>query len=185
MQQVNLLVLTIVLLTISTRASHYRGGSFSWTIQDASNNSITNQTNVPARITQRHSWRRSFGKNHFCDKNTIASSGLIGKGELISSISTQNTILAKGQCTDFNEQFDYSSGEISTLVTVPMRNIIEYAYAYQGCCWIALLPPETGSGKLNNSPIPAMNPIVELQIGKVHLIQIPMADSDGDRLRCR
>ncbi|CAF2109287.1 unnamed protein product, partial [Rotaria magnacalcarata] len=143
MQQVNILFLTIVLLTISTRASHYRGGSFSWTIQNVSNNSITNQTNIPARITQRHSWRRSLGKNHFCDKNAIASSGLIGEGELIGSIFTQNTIPTKVQCTDFNEQFDYSSREISTLVTVPMRNIIEYAY--QGCCWIALLPPETGS----------------------------------------
>jgi hypothetical protein len=37
----------------------------------------------------------------------------------------------------------------------------------------------------NNSPMTAMNPIVRLQIGKVHVIRIPMADSDGDSVRCR
>ena len=30
-----------------------------------------------------------------------------------------------------------------------------------------------------------MNPIVEVQIGQVHVIRIPMADSDGDRVQCR
>lgn len=30
-----------------------------------------------------------------------------------------------------------------------------------------------------------MNPIVEVQVGEIHLIRIPMADSDGDSLRCR
>ncbi|CAF2986908.1 unnamed protein product [Rotaria sp. Silwood2] len=30
-----------------------------------------------------------------------------------------------------------------------------------------------------------MNPIVEVQIGKINTIRIPMADSDGDPLRCR
>jgi hypothetical protein len=30
-----------------------------------------------------------------------------------------------------------------------------------------------------------MNPIVELQVGKIHVIRIPVADSDGDPIRCR
>ena len=30
-----------------------------------------------------------------------------------------------------------------------------------------------------------MNPIVQLQVGKTHIIRIPMADSDGDRVQCR
>ncbi|CAF1470283.1 unnamed protein product [Rotaria sordida] len=40
-------------------------------------------------------------------------------------------------------------------------------------------------GKWNNSPKTTMNPIVRLQIGKTHVIRIPMADSDGDLVRCR
>jgi hypothetical protein len=30
-----------------------------------------------------------------------------------------------------------------------------------------------------------MNPIVQLQVDKIHVIRIPMADSDGDPIRCR
>ena len=30
-----------------------------------------------------------------------------------------------------------------------------------------------------------MNPIVEVQVGRVHVIRIPMADSDGDPIECR
>ncbi len=30
-----------------------------------------------------------------------------------------------------------------------------------------------------------MNPIVRLQVGKMHVVHIPMADSDGDPVRCR
>ena len=30
-----------------------------------------------------------------------------------------------------------------------------------------------------------MNPIVQVQVSRVHVIRIPMADSDGDRVRCR
>jgi hypothetical protein len=30
-----------------------------------------------------------------------------------------------------------------------------------------------------------MNPIVQVQVGKIHVIRIPMADSDGDPIQCR
>jgi hypothetical protein len=30
-----------------------------------------------------------------------------------------------------------------------------------------------------------MNPIVQVQVGKIHVIRIPMADSDGDQIQCR
>lgn len=40
-------------------------------------------------------------------------------------------------------------------------------------------------GRLNNSPKTAMTPIVPLQADQMHVIHIPMADSDGDPLRCR
>lgn len=39
--------------------------------------------------------------------------------------------------------------------------------------------------RLNDSPKTAMNPIVEVQVGRVHLIRIPMVDSDGDTIECR
>ncbi|CAF4597207.1 unnamed protein product, partial [Rotaria sp. Silwood2] len=141
MHQLSLLFLVILLRRSSIQASHYRGGSVSWTIREAPNNTTTNPQEVPVRVTQRHSWRRLYGKNHFCDNKTIATSGLIGQGELVSSDGKQKKLPAMVRCTDFNEQFDYSSGEISASVTLPMNKVIEYAY--QGCCWIPLLPPDT------------------------------------------
>jgi len=39
--------------------------------------------------------------------------------------------------------------------------------------------------RLNNSPKTTMNPIVQVEVGKVHVIRIPMADSDGDPIQCR
>jgi hypothetical protein len=52
-------------------------------------------------------------------------------------------INAEVRCTDYNEEFDYSSGENSTTVLLPLNKQIEYFY--QGCCWISLLPPDLGS----------------------------------------
>lgn len=39
--------------------------------------------------------------------------------------------------------------------------------------------------RFNNSPKSASNPVVQVQVGQVHIIPIPMADSDGDSVRCR
>ena len=39
--------------------------------------------------------------------------------------------------------------------------------------------------RLNNSPRTTMNPIVQVEVGQTHLIRIPMADTDGDPVRCR
>ena len=52
-------------------------------------------------------------------------------------------ISATVRCTDFNEEFDYSSGENSTTVSLPLNKRIEYLYA--SCCWIPLLPPDSES----------------------------------------
>jgi hypothetical protein len=39
--------------------------------------------------------------------------------------------------------------------------------------------------RFNNAPVSAMNPVVRVPVGQVHIINIPMADVDGDSLRCR
>lgn len=105
-----------------------------------------NNGKISVDITQRHSWRRSAW---FCNDTSSSSGDIIGEGVLIpnpnqTSYSSQipwiNTTV---QCTDYNEEFDYSSGERSTSVSLPINEIIEYIY--QGCCWITLLPPDSGS----------------------------------------
>ena len=97
---------------------------------------------VSVFITQRHSWRRSAS---FCNDTSSESADTIGEGILTSNsyLSTIPSISAMVQCTDYNEEFDYSSGESSTTVLLPINKQINYVF--QGCCWITLLPPDTGS----------------------------------------
>jgi hypothetical protein len=74
---------------------------------------------------------------------------MIGEGILTSNpnnslySSITPSIDARVRCTDYNEEFDYSSGETSTMVLLPANSRIEYLYF--GCCWIALLPPDIAS----------------------------------------
>ena len=41
------------------------------------------------------------------------------------------------------------------------------------------------SGKINNSPITLVPPIIQVRLGSVHKIMIPTYDRDGDEVRCR
>ena len=71
----------------------------------------------------------------------------IGESFLLPNQTTGLTrspaINASVQCTDYSEEFDYSSGESSTMVSLPLDDRIEYLYT--GCCWIPLLPPDSES----------------------------------------
>lgn len=54
-----------------------------------------------------------------------------------------SSINGQVKCTDFSREFDYSSGESSTTISLPTNSRIEYRY--QGCCWISLLSPDAES----------------------------------------
>lgn len=47
------------------------------------------------------------------------------------------------------------------------------------------LNPRQDNGRINHSPVSAMAPIMRLQFGCTYTIRIPVADSDGDVVRCR
>lgn len=65
------------------------------------------------------------------------------KGSYLSGSSTNSLpiINASVPCTDFNEAYDYSSGEDLIPRMMPSNKRIEYYY--KGCCWIPLLSPDT------------------------------------------
>ncbi|CAF3417555.1 unnamed protein product [Rotaria sp. Silwood1] len=190
-----------LLLVVVVAGSHYRGGAISYTIRAIPDNITGDGQQIPVRVMQRHSWRRS---SDFCNDTSPSSGNLIGSGTLVSSSNqsmssvTIPSIDTSVRCTDYNEEFDYSSGENSADVLLPINSRIEYLY--QGCCWITLLSPDSESdwslklivntyrrpdGRLNSSPKTTMNPIVQVEVGKIGIIRIPMADSDGDPVRCR
>ena len=108
-----------------------------------------NTTNIPqvqVQITQRHSWRRSAW---FCNNTNPTTGNIIGEGALVINPNSSSNSLrlasinATVRCTDYNVQFDYSSGESSTTLSLPTSKQIEYLYA--GCCWIPLLSPDAAS----------------------------------------
>ncbi|UJR17558.1 hypothetical protein I4U23_004454 [Adineta vaga] len=201
----NQLVIIFLLGIVLTNASHYRGGSLSWSIHENTTNGSS--STVLVRITQRHSYRKTYSSNTFCNQTTIATGGMIGDGSVTclgdcsgissnGSVYTIPTFSTNVPCTDFNDDFDYSSGEGSVDVIVPRD--VRFTYAVQSCCWISLLEGSGSwslalvvdthtrrNGKLNNSPKTASNPVVQVQLGRTHTIPIPMADTDGDALRCR
>jgi hypothetical protein len=113
----------------------------SWTIRSIDGN-LTNNQEILVRITQRHSWRHSY---YFCNNTSPSSADIIGEDILIdkgSSSSLIRSISAKVRCTDYNEEYDYSSGESSTSILLPINRLIEYVYS--SCCWIPLLLPDKG-----------------------------------------
>jgi hypothetical protein len=118
----------------------------SYAIRDISDNITTSKQDISVRITQRHSWRRSA---YFCNNTNPNTGDIIGEGiiEIDPTRSNYSSIIpainATVQCTDYNEEFDYSSGETSTTVLLPLNKKIEYFY--RGCCWIPLLPLDSES----------------------------------------
>ncbi len=121
----------------------------SFAIRGTSGN-ITNSSQVAVYVTQRHSWRRSAVGQFYCNNTNPISGNMIGTGTLVknrnaTSIAslTVPSINARVRCTDFDAHFDYSSGESTTSVSLPINKRIEYIYG--GCCWIPLLPPDSES----------------------------------------
>jgi hypothetical protein len=122
----------------------------SYIIRDDNSGNMTIKNQILVQITQRHSWRRSAW---FCNNTSPSFGDIIGEGILTNTLnSTINSTLNSSRiplidnrvrCTDYSEQFDYSSGESSTTVSLPVNSKINYFYA--GCCWIPLLSPDTES----------------------------------------
>jgi hypothetical protein len=121
----------------------------SFAVRGTSGN-ITNSSQVAVSVTQRHSWRRSYSDQVYCNNTNPISGNMIGEGTLVknpndTSIASLRvpSINALVRCTDFDAHFDYSSGESTTNVLLPINKRIEYIYS--SCCWIPLLPPDSES----------------------------------------
>ena len=119
---------------------------------------------VPVRIYQRHSWRRSaapsFWNKPLCSESTKTDgTAWLGENDLVctskecinSETSLYPSISAQVLCTDFDEAFDYASGENYTLLQLPINKRL--TYTYESCCWISLLP-------LQNTPSWTLNLVI-------------------------
>jgi hypothetical protein len=126
----------------------FRGGSISWSIRQS--DYVIGSSTVPVRLHQRHSWRRSAAPGFWgtpeCDASTIANgTALLGRDTLrclstdcysLTDAATQS-ISTEVLCTDFSVDYDYASGENSTMLELPINK--QYVYKFESCCWIQLL----------------------------------------------
>ncbi|CAC5424636.1 unnamed protein product [Mytilus coruscus] len=172
-------------------SSHFRGGFISW--KPTENNQI--------EINYRVAFRRS-ASSHMCDETTI-DNGTINSGEgtlqclkgCIGSITTMSYY-----CTDFSDTEEWTTGTNSIKYNPSAASSDNlYHFGFTGCCWINLveggsnwmmrttadLNKRKDTGKINSSPISAMQPIVRFNYGCDYTLKIPVSDDDGDVVRCR
>lgn len=124
----------------------FRGGSLSWSIQE--NTTLSSSFRVSLRLTQRHSYRKTYSASTFCNRTTIATNGLVGDGQMSCAGNcsgrspngvayTVPVLSTHVPCTDFNDVFDFSSGEGATDLIIPRD--IRFSFIVSSCCWIPLL----------------------------------------------
>nr|XP_034323483.1 fibropellin-1-like isoform X4 [Crassostrea gigas] len=173
--------------------SHFRGGIFTW--KHLSGNQV--------QVTHRMSWRNTF-YSPVCDDSyktnrTQRTFGTVSCFEGCSLYSWSSPSI-KSICTDYSTSEDWATYEGEFNVTLPSSST-SYFIGYSSCCWISTLLLNSDSswtigtridlayrqdiGRVNTSPVTAMQPIVRLQRGCSHSIKIPVADDDSDDIRCR
>ncbi|XP_052696969.1 uncharacterized protein LOC128175386 isoform X6 [Crassostrea angulata] len=173
--------------------SHFRGGIFTW--KNLSGNQV--------QVTHRMSWRNTY-YSPVCDDSyktnrTQRTFGTVSCFEGCSLYSWSSPSI-KSICTDYSTSEDWATYEGEFNVTLPSSST-SYFIGYSSCCWISTLLLNSDSswtigtridlayrqdiGRVNTSPVTAMQPIVRLQRGCSHSIKIPVADDDGDDIRCR
>ena len=142
------------------------------------------------------SWRRSSGPGGNCDDVTIQNSQLIGGGSLNCLSGCSGTISSLTyKCTAFSASEDWSFGENLAYYTFPSSGSVTIGYT--GCCWISpfssswrlsttfSMTPRSDTNVVNSTPRAATSPVVRLQAGCSHTIQIPVSDPDNDIVNCR
>lgn len=172
--------------------SHFRGAIFTW---------IPNANGTSLSISWRISWRRS-SSSHFCNDTHIKSGSLIGgEGSLKCYSGCNDTIASLTYvCTDYSDTSsnDFSTGK-NTVIYEPTSQ--QFTFGFTGCCWISTLnigkdgswsllssvdlTPREDTGKINTSPTVDLPPILHLQYGCNYTVRLPVADVDGDFIRCR
>ncbi|XP_053390686.1 uncharacterized protein LOC128553528 [Mercenaria mercenaria] len=167
--------------------SHFRGAIFTW---------APGSDGTYIIVTFRISWR--IGRA-FCNDTMIADGTLIsGEGTMTCfSGCTGNVGSLKFYCTDYKAE-EWSFGR-NSVIYVPPSSVKQFSFGFSGGNWIALLQGggswslratvdlsmRSDNGKINTSPTVEMPPVVNWQTGCSYNLTLPVADVDGDVVKCR
>lgn len=197
-----LALLCDIILTID--GSHFLGGTVTWR---PLNDSATG-TPVAIVITQTYSWTYSLVT---CTNADIASSQYV---PAYGSLSSQKLICVANcgagstgyssinvipRCTDISAPVGTTVGQRSDIVYLQAGD--DFSVAYQASAWRLLtssaslqpwsiatrinLAPRPDNGLYNNAPVATMMSPINIPLNQPTVINVPVADADGDLTRCR
>lgn len=199
-------VLMVFELINTASGSHFLGGTITWRIVNAS----AAGSPVSVVITQTYSWLYGLIT---CTNAMIAGSQLIGVGVFTNLYSTYLNCVANcgndsrgyvapnvvPHCTDVSAYLSTTIGQRSDTVNLEVDD--DFAAAFKSNAWRTLtLFTGTGSwsistritikkrsdnGLYNNAPVATMMSPLNIPVLKPTIINVPIADMDGDIIRCR
>ncbi|XP_076070870.1 uncharacterized protein LOC143042458 isoform X2 [Mytilus galloprovincialis] len=182
------LLIFIISQIINIHGSHFQGGMITWKYKD-------NQVYITYKV--------SFN-NHECDNIYILNRSLVnGEGSLMCYSGCHNTLVTplSYYCTQFSDVDNWKYGQRTLNVTFPSTSDNIYIFGYRGGSWVSLaegggswsliatanLTIRQDNGRINSSPIAAMQPFVTVNknCAMPYALIIPVQDEDGDVVRCR
>ena len=202
MKEISSLIIFVGLF-LRINGRHFLGGTITWR---PLNESATG-TPVAIVITQTYSWTYAHMP---CTDTMIATNQFV---TAFGSVPVQNlTCIADcgatslgytdigvlPYCTDFSTPVNTTVGQRSDIVYLVAGD--NFSVAYQGSAWRSLatgsgapwsissrikIEPRSDNGLYNNAPVATVMSPINIPVNKTKIIHIPIADADGDTLRCR
>ncbi|CAF1307645.1 unnamed protein product [Adineta ricciae] len=161
-------------------------------------------------FTQSYQWQQT---NTQCDQTFIGNQtrkipsdiGTLECATNLSSCENYTALDVNGYCTDYSKIMDTSSSQISNIETIAMDS--KFCVAYQNLTWPGIISSVYGfdqyldnatwslgccvdltirdDGFINTAPVAAVISPIYVLSNTISTISIPVADADGDILRCR
>ena len=150
-------------------------------------------------VSYRISWRRNSGAGGSCSSSTVEQETLLrGEGSMTCRAGCSGTITPMSYiCTDFSETENWSFGENRLSYIFSSTSSSTLTIGFSGNAWISpfssswsipatfSLTIRNDTGNINSSPRAITSPVIRLQHGCNHTLQIAVSDPDGDIVRCR
>lgn len=196
----------ITVLIVNVHGTHFLGGTITWR---PLNQSATG-TPVAIVITQTYSWTYS---RITCTSAMIATSQLIGLGVYTNLATVTLDCIANcgngslgyvapnivPHCTDISAPIGTTVGQRSDTVYLEVGD--DFSAAFQLIGWRLLTPylasvpwcisariivkARSDNGLYNSAPVATMMSPINIPVYIPTVIYIPVADADGDPIRCR
>ena len=190
-------------LILVVHGSHFLGGTITWYPLNASD------TGTPVAIVIKQTYLWSYSRMP-CTNSMIANNSLVPNYSGVGT-STLNCIANCGigsvgytsvpvipYCVDVSVPLDLTVGQRSDIVYLERGD--DFSVAYQNSAWRALttaaatswsisstinVEPRSDNDLYNNAPVSTMMSPLSIVFNQPTVINLPIADADGDILRCR